>query len=137
MSLETLTTARYVSLTTYRRNGVAVPTPVWAARDGDELLVISKNDAGKVKRLRNDGRVEVTACDVRGRIAEGAAHATGTARLLDDAELPRVRRALSRKYGWQFWLTDAPVRLLRGGKRPHAGISVRFDGDAAGDTEGA
>ncbi|RFU86535.1 PPOX class F420-dependent oxidoreductase [Streptomyces triticagri] len=130
MSLETLGRARYVSLTTYRRNGTAVPTPVWAAPDGGELLVISKNDAGKVKRLRNDGRVEVVVCDLRGRIEEGAVRAQGTARLLDDAELPRVRKALARKYGWQFWMSDAPIRLLRGGKRPHTAISVRLKADA-------
>jgi PPOX class probable F420-dependent enzyme len=116
----------YVSLTTYRRSGVAVPTPVWAVRDGDELLIWTKDDTGKVKRIRNSGRVTVTPCDARGRIAPGAPTAEGTARLLDASQLDRVRRVMAGKYGLRFRVLDVGGTLLRFGKRPHVGIAVTF-----------
>ncbi|QGV77783.1 PPOX class F420-dependent oxidoreductase [Streptomyces ficellus] len=125
---EALRHGRYVSLTTFRKDGTGVATPVWYAVDGDELYVWTRADSWKVKRLRRDTRVVVTACDVRGRVAEGAATAGGTARLLDDTR--GVRKLLSRKYGVQFWLVDLPATLVRLGRRPHVGIAVTFpDGE--------
>jgi PPOX class probable F420-dependent enzyme len=118
--------ARYVSVTTFRKNGTGVATPVWFAVDGGELFLWTRTDSWKVKRLRNDSRVVVTVCDVRGKIEEGAPTAEGTARLLDGAELGVVRRLLSRKYTWQFWVVDWPAMIVRLGKRPHTGIAVTF-----------
>lgn len=72
MTLEELGRSRYVSLTTYRKDGTPVATPVWAVADGGELYIWTKSDTWKVKRIRNNGRVSVVACDVRGRAEEGA-----------------------------------------------------------------
>jgi PPOX class probable F420-dependent enzyme len=124
VDLKELDRAKYLSLTTYRKDGTGVATPVWFAVEGDELYVWTRSDSWKVKRLRRDDRVTVTPCDVRGRVAEGAPSAEGTARLLDEADLKKVRRALSRKYTWQFWLVDRPAAVVRLGKRPHTGIAV-------------
>ena len=122
----------YVSLATHRRSGTPVPTPVWAARDGAELLVWTRSDSGKVKRLRNDPRVTVTPCDVRGRVTDGVQAVPGTARLIEDADgLRRVRRALAGKYGWKFRLIDSGGALLRLGKRPHTGIAVHLENEPA------
>lgn len=126
MSAETFAAARYISLTTYRRNGTAVATPVWFAVDGGELFVWTRSDSWKVKRLRNDSRVRVTVCDMRGNVAEGAPTAEGTARLIDADGLRGVRKLLFRKYTWQFWLVDVPATVARLGKRPHTGIVVTF-----------
>ena len=97
-------------------------TPVWFAADGGELYIWTLSDSWKVKRLRNDSRVVVTVCDARGRIADGAVSAEGTARLLD--ETGAIRKLLSRKYTWRFWLVDWPATIVRLGKRPHTGIAV-------------
>ncbi|MFI1659941.1 PPOX class F420-dependent oxidoreductase [Streptomyces sp. NPDC020472] len=118
--------ARYISLTTYRKDGTPVPTPVWFAAEGDELYVWTRIDSWKVKRLRRDARVVVAACDVRGRIADGATHLEGTGRLLDADGLKAVRKRLARKYTWQWWLADRPATVARRGKRPHAAIAVRI-----------
>lgn len=126
MSAEKFASARYVSVTTFRKDGTGVATPVWFAVDGGELFVWTRTDSWKVKRLRRDGRVLVTVCDARGRITEGAPPAEGTARLLDDAGTRAVRRLLSRKYTWQFWAVDWPATIARLGKRPHTGIAVTF-----------
>ncbi|MFI0906284.1 PPOX class F420-dependent oxidoreductase [Streptomyces sioyaensis] len=122
---EAVARSPYVSLVTYRRNGTPVATPVWAVAEGSELLVWTREDSGKVKRLRNGARVTVTPCDVRGRVAEGAQSVEGTGRLLEgSAALGRVRTAMARKYGLRFRLLDGVGALVRGGRRPHVGISV-------------
>lgn len=122
MTPEDFAAASYVSLTTFRKDGTGVATPVWFAVDGGELFIWTLSDSWKVKRLRNDSRVVVTVCDARGRIAHGAVSAEGTARLLD--ETGAIRKLLSRKYTWRFWLVDWPATIVRLGKRPHTGIAV-------------
>ncbi|WP_405775389.1 PPOX class F420-dependent oxidoreductase [Streptomyces sp. NBC_00859] len=124
MTLDALGRSKYVSLTTFRKDGTPVATPVWAAEDGGELFVWTRSDSWKVKRLRRDSRVLVTVCDVRGRVPEGASAMEGVARLLDDADIRRVRRLLRAKYTWQFWLLDTGGAAIRFGKRPHTGIAV-------------
>ncbi|MEV6581797.1 PPOX class F420-dependent oxidoreductase [Streptomyces sp. NPDC051582] len=125
MTLDELNQGKYVSLTTFRKDGTPVATPVWAVADGGELYVWTRSDSWKVKRIRNNGRVALSACDVRGRVAEGAAVLEGEARLLDEAGLRRVRKLMSRKYTWQFWAVDVPAALARRGKRPHTAIAVK------------
>ncbi|TXL89579.1 PPOX class F420-dependent oxidoreductase [Streptomyces sp. IB2014 016-6] len=126
MTLDALRRSRYVSLTTYRKDGTGVDTPVWHAVDGGVLYIWTRSDSWKVKRLRNDSRVVVTACDARGRIAPGAATAEGTARLLEGEDAAQVNKFLARKYTWQFWLVAKPAALVRRGKRVHTGIVVSF-----------
>ncbi|WP_432060141.1 PPOX class F420-dependent oxidoreductase [Streptomyces sp. S1] len=123
---EELRRGRYVSLTTFRKNGTGVATPVWYAVEGSELYAWTRTDSWKVKRLRNDPRVEAAVCDVRGNVPEGAARVAGEARLVTGEELRRVRKLLLRKYTWQFWFVDVPATVFRLGKRPHTGIVVRF-----------
>ncbi|MGW5344375.1 PPOX class F420-dependent oxidoreductase [Streptomyces sp. HUAS TT3] len=125
MTLEELGRAKYVSLTTFRKDGTPVATPVWAVADAGELYVWTRSDSWKVKRIRNNGRVTLQACDVRGRVAPGTPVLEGRARLLDEAGLKRVRRLMSRKYSWQFWSVDVPGALVRFGRRPHTGIAVK------------
>ncbi|MEU8639019.1 PPOX class F420-dependent oxidoreductase [Amycolatopsis sp. NPDC048633] len=121
-----LAAERYVVLTTFRKDGRAVPTPIWVAGDGGELVLWSERKAGKVKRIRNSGRVEVQACDVRGKKTHGAV-ASGQARLLDLSESERVRRAITRKYGIVGRVTMF-FSKLRGPADRTVGIAVKLDG---------
>lgn len=117
--------AKYVSLTSYRRDGRPVATPVWLAVDGSELFVVSDADAWKVKRIRRDGRVAVAVCDVRGRVKDDALRAEGTAKVLDDAGTQKVRELIARKYLSSRvgnWL----ARVLHLPKKPVVGIAVTF-----------
>lgn len=123
---EELRHGRYVSLTTFRRNGTGVATPVWYAVEGDQLYAWTRTDSWKVRRLRDDPRAVVALCDVRGNTAPDAVGVEGTARLLEGEELRHVRRLLARKYTWQFWMVDWPATVARLGKRPHTGIAVTF-----------
>jgi uncharacterized protein len=101
---------RYISLTTFKRDGTAVSTPVWVTSDdGRRLLVWSATKTWKVRRLRRDGRVLVAPCTFRGR--ERGPRVGGRARLVRD---PGIDELLRRKYGWQKRALD----LVNGGSKP-------------------
>jgi PPOX class probable F420-dependent enzyme len=117
--------SKYVSLTTYRKDGTGVSTPVWHAVNGGELFVVSDAEAWKVKRIRNNSHVVVTVCGIRGKIAPGAPSAQGTARLLDEADTETGRTLLARKYVLSRmgnWFT----KVLHLRRRPVIGIAVTF-----------
>ncbi len=122
----------FVSLTTYRRSGEPVPTPVWLARSGGDLVVTTTPDSGKVKRLRRDARVTLRPCDRRGTVADGAPTVAGTAVVLSDpAEVQRHRQALRDKYGLQyraFAVVQAVFGVVRRvrGRRPPAAVILRI-----------
>jgi hypothetical protein len=104
MPLATLGDPRYISLRTFRKSGVAVDTPVWAAASGGRLYVWTGGTSGKVKRIRNSGLVEVCVSDVRGRPKGDWVPAQAT--LAEGAEAIAAGEALiARKYGWQFKLS--------------------------------
>jgi len=111
-SLEQLSSAKYVLLTTFRRDGRGVPTALWAVPDGAGLAVWTPKDSGKIKRIRNNGRVTVAACDVRGKQQGEAVEAV--ARIGEPADRARVTESLGRKYGLIARLTVLGSRLRRG-----------------------
>ncbi|WP_328663434.1 PPOX class F420-dependent oxidoreductase [Nocardia salmonicida] len=116
-----LATANYVLLTTFRKDGTPVGTPLWAVAREDKLYVWTVTDSWKVKRIRRNPEVTLQPCNARGS-AHGAV-VTGTARLLDAAETEQVRSGVRRKY----WLTGPLVILasnLRRGKAGTIGIEI-------------
>lgn len=109
---------RFVSLTTFRRDGTPVSTPVWVARDGEALVVITPADSGKVKRLRHNPRVELRPCGRTGRVEPGAPVAAGRAAVLDErAARERVARAVRRKYRLEYLIVMGVERVARRGGR--------------------
>ena len=98
-TLDALGAAKYISLTTYRKDGTAVATPVWLVRDDDALLVITDPDSGKAKRLRNNPQVLVSPCDMRGRVKPGAISVPARVELLDDAGTARALGLIGKRYG--------------------------------------
>ncbi|MFI9503201.1 PPOX class F420-dependent oxidoreductase [Nocardia sp. NPDC052566] len=113
--------AEYVLLTTFRKDGTPVGTPLWAVADRDKLYVWTVTDSWKVKRLRRNTAVTVQPCTVRG-VPRGEA-VEGTGRILDGAETDRVRKLLMRKY---FVLGPITVlgSVLRRGKSGTIGIEI-------------
>ena len=120
-ALERLAAGRYLSLTTFRRDGTPVSTPVWLARDGERLVVVTESASGKAKRLRHTSRVELAPCTARG--VETGPRVRGEARLADEAGTARVRAAIATRYGWQFRLFDLLGRL-RSRDRSWVGIVI-------------
>jgi len=120
---------RYGSLETFRKTGRAVATPVWFALAGERFYVFSEGDAGKVKRLRNDPRVRLAACNVRGRV-HGEPFTGHAVRVDDPATIARAYAALRAKYGWQMRGVDLFSRLA-GRYHGRAILEIELDGPAA------
>ena len=103
--------SKYISLSTYRRSGASVETPVWFVEMEQKLYVFTTGDSGKVKRLRNDDRIRLAACSVRGRVR--GEWLDGRGRRVDDEKVVAAAyEALLGKYGWQMRLTDFFSRLF-------------------------
>lgn len=101
---------RYVSLATFRRDGREVRTPVWIAGARGRYYLFTAGGAGKVKRIRANGRARLAACDLRGRVRGDWIEAR--ARIVDESEvIARAYRALREKYGWRMRLGDCFSRL--------------------------
>ena len=101
-----LSDEKYLLLTTYRRVGTPVASPVWAARLGDGRLGFwTSSGSGKAKRLAHTDRVTVQACDARGKITAGSAPVNATAKLVTGAELDTIRQKIIAKYGFMTKLT--------------------------------
>jgi PPOX class probable F420-dependent enzyme len=117
--------SRYIRLTTFRRDGTPVPTPVWQVRDGDRLLVITDGTTGKVKRLRHTPRVLIAVSDQRGRVKPGVQDVEGTAEMITDvSELDRLTALLKNKYGLMFTVSGWVSRLR--GQPSTDGVEIRI-----------
>jgi PPOX class probable F420-dependent enzyme len=90
----------YVNLTTFRKSGVAVPTAMWFAEIDGIIYISTSASSGKVKRIRNSGRVTLAPCSADGKVTGDAVE--GKARIISDQqEIARAEAALAKKYGIQ------------------------------------
>ncbi|MCF3130038.1 PPOX class F420-dependent oxidoreductase [Streptomyces olivochromogenes] len=112
MPLDRLGAGKYLLVTSFRKDGTPVPTPVWVVRDGDTLGVWTTADSWKVKRIRRRADVLVGPCDLRGNPTGEPRPAT--AELVDAATTTRYRDLIARKYGIVGRLTLWGSRLRRG-----------------------
>ncbi|MFE0675692.1 PPOX class F420-dependent oxidoreductase [Streptomyces sp. NPDC058867] len=109
--LDRLGSGQYLLITSYRKNGTGVPTPVWVVRDGDALGVWTVADSWKVKRIRARADVLVGPCDLRGRPT--GEQVPATAEITDQATVARYRKLIARKYGIVGRLTLLGSRIRR------------------------
>ena len=120
MNISRLASEEFVSITTFKRDGTPVSTPVWVA----DLLVISEADSWKVKRIRHDHHVRIAPCSARGAVRGEAIDAEATL----DPETGTVEDLLARKYGWKYrayMRFSVLARRLRGRPAP-AGVTIRI-----------
>ena len=99
----------FMSLTTFRKTGEPVPTPVWFASHGEKLYVMTQAHAGKVQRSRNTTQVAVAPCTGRGDLLGKSVEAM--ARILPPDQLREAKAALNHKYGWQKRIFDMMNRM--------------------------
>ena len=91
----------YLSLSTQKRDGSWVDTPVWFAFDGDKTLYcFSESKAGKVKRIKNFSEVRVCLCTVTGKLTGSWQNAS--AEILSGEDVATAKEALLKSYGWQM-----------------------------------
>ena len=98
---------KYISLTTFRKTGLPVATPVWFGEEDGHLYVMTRSDMGKTKRVRNNSQVKVAPCTIRGRVT--GQEFAATARILPPADHQRARQTLNRKY----WMARIPLIWAR------------------------
>jgi uncharacterized protein len=98
---------KYVSLATFRKNGVAVHTPIWFAEENDKLYFMTRDDSGKYKRIRNNPQVKVSPCTIRGKIT--GPEFPARVRVLPPEDCEHARQAIRAKY----WLARVPFLWSR------------------------
>ena len=112
----------YILLTTFTKDGRPKATPIWAAADGDRLMVITQETSWKVKRIRNTPRVTLAVCDLRGNSKSEPIEAVAT--VLDKSHNGAVYDAISKRYG----LVGKTFNLfskLRGGMKNNVGLELK------------
>ena len=112
---------RYLNMETYKKTGEPVATPVWFAEENGTFYTYSLANAGKVKRIRNNPKVRIVPCDVRGKPKGEWVEAK--ARILDERGAALGHRLLNEKYGWMKRIGDAFSKLR---KRQRVVISMRI-----------
>ena len=100
---------RYLSLTSYRRDGTGVATPVWVVQDKGLILVQTDAESGKARRIRRDPAVSIAPCTATGRLRGRPARATG--RQLPADAMSRAEPMFGRKYRFDL-LVLRPVRAI-------------------------
>lgn len=124
-AFQSLARGRYISLETFRKSGEGVKTPVWFAEVGVDspapvLYVYTIGNSGKAKRIRNNARVRVALCDIRGKVL--GEWMEGRAEILQDEGATQAMRALNRKYAPWKQLLDAFASLR---KRERIAFAIR------------
>jgi uncharacterized protein len=123
---------KYVSFTSFRKDGTPVSLPVWIVDLGDGTVGFTTSaDSFKVKRVRRNPSVTLQPCTARGKVAPGAVSVNGTATIVDGAAHDRVWALVRKKYGFQATLIDLADRAKR------AVSSVRKRGAAASGSKGS
>src|SRR5450631_3175978 len=109
----------FVSLTTFRKNGERIASPVWVARDGDALIVLTPEESGKVKRLRNNGQVEIRPCNRAGKVADGSEPVLGITEIVTDGpSIARLTRVIEKKYGFEYHVIMFIERIAARRQKP-------------------
>ena len=94
---------KYISLVSFRKNGAGVPTPVWFAEHDGKLFVMTGSHLWKYKRIRNNPRVTIAPCTIRGKVT--GPEFPATARIMSPEEAGPVRKLIHAKY----WLARLPL----------------------------
>jgi PPOX class probable F420-dependent enzyme len=124
-ALASIADERFVSLTTFRKSGEGVSTPVWIARDGEALIVTTPDGTGKVKRLRNHDRVELRPSNRMGTVKDTAPTVSGRAEIVDtdDARTSQERIFLA-KYRLEYRIFMFIERLGKKGQKKRVSLRI-------------
>ena len=117
--------AKYISLRTYRKSGVAVDTPVWFVSTSESVhYVFSADNAGKVKRLRNSANAQIATCDMTGG-SVGEWRDCQSYLIEDESQIQQAHDLFIEKYGVTMRITDFLSRIAgRLNKRAYIKIEL-------------
>ena len=96
--LDEIESEKYISVETYRKNGDSVKTPVWFTIKDNQIFVVTRDQTGKVKRLKNNSQVKIATCTIKGDIK--GKWISGTAEILDEEKTKDAVKRRDKKYGF-------------------------------------
>ncbi len=120
-NLEEMESEKCISLETYRKNNEPVRTPVWFVIKDDLIYVVTRDQTGKVKRLRNNQQVKIATCNFKGKIK--GQWISGTAKILTEEETKDAVKWREKKYG----LMAKIAKFLSKGKGELLAFSIKID----------
>lgn len=113
--------SKYISLETYRKNEQAVRTPVWFVVKDDLIYVVTRDQTGKIKRLRNNTKVKLALCTIKGNIT--GKWVSGTATILDNEKTAEAVKWRDKKYGFMAKI----AKFLSKSKGELLAFSIKVD----------
>ncbi len=120
-NLEEIESEKCISLETYRKNNEPVKTPVWFVIKNDLIYVVTRDQTGKVKRLRNNQQVKIATCNFKGKIK--GQWISGTAKILSEEETKEVVKWRNKKYGFMAKI----AKFLSKGKGELLAFTIKID----------
>ncbi|MEM3065133.1 MAG: PPOX class F420-dependent oxidoreductase [Candidatus Nitrosotenuis sp.] len=96
---------KYINLETYKKSGQSVRTPVWFVISDGQIFITTRPDTGKVKRIRNNQKVKIAPCGMKGD--PKGDWIEGTARFANEAESQNAVNLRNKKYGFKAKLVGA------------------------------
>jgi len=120
-NLEEIKSEKYISLETYRKNNQPVKTPVWFVIKNDLIYVVTRDQTGKVKRLRNNLQVKFALCTIKGKVT--GEWVSGTAKILSEEETKDAVKWRDKKYGFMAKI----AKFLSKGKGELWAFSIKTD----------
>ena len=110
--VEALFPGRYLSVTSFKRDGTGVATPVWFVSDGKRLFALTDLHSGKVRRIRRNPRVLVAPCRANGKL-RGDPTPARVELLTGTPDLERVQALLIKRYKLAYRFVMLVYRLGR------------------------
>jgi len=120
-NLEEIKSEKCISLETYRKNNQPVRTPVWFVVKDDLIYVVTRDQTGKVKRLRNNQQVKFATCNFKGKVK--GQWIPGTAKILTEDETMEMVKLRDKKYGFMAKI----AKFLSKGKGELLAFSIKTD----------
>src|SRR5271155_2517123 len=128
-ALSALGAEKFVSLTTFKKDGTPVAAPMWIGRDGDHLFVWTPADSWKAKRAKNNPRVVLVPCSRGGKVREGAEPVDGIAEVITEpATVQRLAGVIRRKYGLEFIVVTFIERVVARGRKRRLILLIALTG---------
>lgn len=129
--MATITDEKYVSLTTFKRDGSTKSLPVWIADFGDGTIGFTTSSSSyKVKRINNDPRVILQPSNAKGEVKDGTEPVTGTATVVTGPEFEPYAAKVKQKYGLFYRgiaLLGKFMKLIGRGSGTDAAVLITLD----------
>jgi len=120
-NLKEIESKKYISLETYRKNNQPVRTPVWFVIKNNLIYVVTREQTGKVKRLRNNQKVKIATCTIKGKVT--SEWVSGTSKILTEEETKEAVKWRDKKYGFMAKI----AKFLSKSKGDFVALSIKTD----------